>query len=180
MPRKGSRSRCRQGLANALGEILRVPGGLRGLVDVRTPAQFFKRQALIQDAGAIEIAIAPAGQDMADIKSADPAGEVCIAHDIDRAVVAEQMVKLGSIRKLVDSFQVDQEQPARKLGRYTDAVKKDILFTVIGANPHQIALIPDNIDQLKLPEERGDGLETFPDFPPGFDGYAEGRSVIEA
>src|SRR5262249_2797879 len=148
--------------------------------DVRTPAQFFKRQARIQDAGAIKIAIGEAAQNMADIKSADPAGEVCIAHDIDRAVIAEQMVKLGSIRKFIDSFQVDQEQPARKLGCYPDAVKKNILFTVIGANPHQIALIPDNIDQLELLEERGDGLETFPDFRPGFDGYADGRSVIKA
>src|SRR5262245_54014695 len=90
------------------------------------------------------------------------------------------MVKLGSIRKFIDSFQIDQEQPARKLARYPDAVKKNILFTVIGTNPHQIALIPDNTDQLELLEERGDGLETFPDFRPGFDGYADRRSVIEA
>src|SRR5262245_12085504 len=103
MPRRESTTRCRQGFANALREILRVPGGLRGLVDVRTPAQFFKRQARIQDAGAIEIAIGEPGKQVADIKSADAAGEVCIAHDIDRAVVAEQMVKLGSIRKFIDS-----------------------------------------------------------------------------
>ena len=95
--RKGrdQRRRCRQGFANALGEILSVPGSSRDLIDVRTLAQFFKWQARIQDACVIEIAIAPAVQDVADIQAADPAGEVCIADDIDRAAVAEQMVKLG-------------------------------------------------------------------------------------
>ena len=82
----------------------------------RTPAQFCKWQARIQDACVIEIAIAPTVQDMADIQPADPAGEVGIAHDIDRAAVAEQMVKLGSIRQLIDPIQVDQEEPARNFG----------------------------------------------------------------
>src|SRR5262245_38240684 len=116
-PRKErSTGRCREGFTNALGEILCVPGSLRGLVDLRTPAQFFKWQARIQEARAIEIAIAPTVQDMADIQSADPAGEVGIAHDIDRAAVAEQMVKLGVIRELIDTLQVDQEKPAHDFG----------------------------------------------------------------
>src|SRR5215510_10493895 len=106
---------CRQGFSNALGEILRVPGGLSGLIDVRTPAQFFKRQVRIQEARVIKIAIAPAVQDMADIQPADPAGEVCIADNIDGAAVAEQMVKLGMIRKLIDPVQVDQEKPAHEI-----------------------------------------------------------------
>src|SRR5262245_18935805 len=114
--RRQSLGRRWEGFANALGEVLRVPGSLRGLIDVRTPAQFFKWQARIQDACVIEIAIAPTVQDMADIKPADPAGEVCIAHDIDRAAVTEQMVKLGMIRKLIDSLQVDQKEPAHDFG----------------------------------------------------------------
>ena len=56
----------------------------------------------IQGAHAIEIAIGEPGKQVADIKSADAAGEVCIAHDIDRAVVAQQMVKLGLIGEFID------------------------------------------------------------------------------
>ena len=114
--RARSAGHCRQGFANALGEILRVSGSLRCLIDMRTAAQFFKWQARIQDARAIEIAIAPTVQDVADIQPADPAGEVCIADDIDRAAVAEQMVKLRSIRQLIDALQVDEEEPARNFG----------------------------------------------------------------
>src|SRR5262245_56168606 len=111
-----SAGRCRQGFANALGEILRVPGSLRSLVDLRTPPQFFKWQGRIQGAHAIEIAIGEPGKQVADIKSADATSEVCIAHDIDRAVVAQQMVKLGLIGEFIDPLQIDQEEPARKLG----------------------------------------------------------------
>jgi len=116
-PRKErSAGRCREGFANALGEVLRVPGSLRGLVDSRTPAQFCKWQGRIQGACTIEIAIAEAVQDMANIQPADPAGEVCIAHDIDRAAVAEQMVPFGVIREFIDPIQVNQEEPARIFG----------------------------------------------------------------
>ena len=114
--RAASAGQCGEGFANALGEILRVPGSLRGLIDMRTPAQFFKWQARIQDASVIEIAIAPAVQNMADIQPADPAGEVCIADDIDRAAVAEKIVKLGMIGQLIDPLQVDQEKPAHDFG----------------------------------------------------------------
>src|SRR5262249_39008940 len=116
-------------------------------------AQLFERQARIQEARAIEIAVAPTVQDMADIEAADPAGKVGIADDIDRAAVAEQMIKLGAGRKLVDPLQIDQEKPANEFGGCPDGVKKDILFSIIGAHPHQIALIADNINQLKLLEE---------------------------
>src|SRR5262245_39607759 len=107
---------CREGFANALGKVLGIPGGLRNLIDVGTAAQLFERQARIQEARAIEIAVAPPVQDMADIEPADPAGKVGIADDIDRAAVAEQMIKLGSVRKLVDPLQIDQEKPAHEFG----------------------------------------------------------------
>src|SRR5262249_16023396 len=107
---------CREGFANALGKVLGIPGGLRNLIDVRTAAQLFERQARIQEARAIEIARAPTLQDGADTEEADPTGKVGIADDIDRAAVAEQMIKLGSVCKLVDPLQIDQEKPANEFG----------------------------------------------------------------
>src|SRR5882724_12799967 len=80
--RRDQRRWCRQGFANALGEIFSVLGSQCSLIDVRTPPQFFKWQVRVQDACVIEIAIAPAVQDVADIQPADPAGEVRIADDI--------------------------------------------------------------------------------------------------
>src|SRR5262245_21229074 len=176
---KTSARRCGEGFANALGEIFAVPGSLGGFVDARTPPQFFKWQRCVQSACAIKIAIAPTVHDMADIKPADPAGEVSVAHDIDCAAVAEQMIKLGLVRKLVDPLEVDQKEPAHKFGGCSDMVEKNVLLAVIGANPHQIALIADDVDELELLEERVDGIETLPDFRPGFNGYTDGRSVIE-
>ena len=70
---RDQRRRCRQGFANALGEVFSVPGSQCSLIDVRTPPEFLKWQVRVQDACVIEIAIAPAVQDMADIKLADPA-----------------------------------------------------------------------------------------------------------
>ena len=110
-----SAGQCRQGFANAVREILRVSSCLRDPVDARTLAQFCKRQVRIQEARAIEIVIAPAVQDMANVEPANPAGEVCIADNIDGAAVAEQMVKLGVIRKLIDPLEVDQEKPAHEI-----------------------------------------------------------------
>src|SRR5215471_10424876 len=101
-----SRSRNRQGCANALGEIRGVVGSLRGLIDPRTPAQLVKRQDVVDQSCAIDIAIDEAVQKMTDIKSADPASGVRVAHDVDRATVAQQVVKLWVISKFVDSIQV--------------------------------------------------------------------------
>src|SRR5262245_30225075 len=115
MMRRGSRSQCRQGFTNALGEILRVPSSLRDLVDARMLAQFCKRQVRLQEARAVEIAIAPAVQDMANIQPANPACEICIADDVYRAAVAKQMVKFWSIRQFVDPLQVNHKEPAHEI-----------------------------------------------------------------
>lgn len=95
---------------------------------MRTPPQFFKWQIRVQDACVIEIAIAPAVQDVTDIQPAHSPGEICIADDIDRTAVAEQVVKLGMVRELIDPFQIDQEKPARNFGRCPEAIKKDVSF----------------------------------------------------
>src|SRR5262249_49798284 len=107
----------------------------------------------IQNACAVEIAIAPSVQDMADVEPAGPAGEGCRAGNIDGAAVTEEVVKLGVIRKLIVPGQVEQGKPARESRGCSDVIKKDVFLSVIGANLHQIRLIANHVNQLKLLEE---------------------------
>jgi hypothetical protein len=44
---------------------------------------------------------------MAEIKAPDPARLVGVTHDVDRAAVAQQIVKLRMISELIDPTDVD-------------------------------------------------------------------------
>lgn len=101
-----SRSRNRQGGANTLGEIRSVAGSQRGVIDPRTPAKFVKRQSVVDQSCAIDVAVDETVEEMTDIKSADPASGVGVAHDVNCATVAEQMVKLCVIREFIDAIHV--------------------------------------------------------------------------
>src|SRR4030095_14590240 len=101
-----SRSRNRQRGANASGEIRSIVGSLCGLIDPRTPAQLVKRQGIVDQSSTIDIAIDETVEKMTDIKSPNPAGRVCVAHDVDRAAVAQQMGKLCVINEFVDPIDV--------------------------------------------------------------------------
>jgi len=79
---------CWQGCANALGEIWSVIGTQRDVVDSRTSAQFFKRQRPVHQARAVQIAIDEAVEQVFDVKLADSAGGVRVAHDVHRAAIA--------------------------------------------------------------------------------------------
>src|SRR5215467_12960495 len=126
-----SRSRKRQGNAYALGEIRSVVGSQRGLVDSGTPAQFVKRQSIVDQSCAIDIAIDEAVEEMTDIKSPDSPGPVRVAHDVDRAAVAQQRVKLRVISELVDPIYVHHKESTRIFGRCQDAVKIHVFVPVI-------------------------------------------------
>ena len=89
-----------------MGEIWGVVGCLRGLIDPTTPAQLVKRQGVVDESRAINIAIDETVEEMTDIKSADPASGVRVAHDVDSATVAQQMVKLRVISELINSIHV--------------------------------------------------------------------------
>ena len=101
---------CWQGCANALEEIWSVIGSQCGVVDQGTPAKFFKRQRPIHQARAVKIAIDEAVEQMLDVKLADPASGVCLAHDVDLAAISQQMVKLCVISEFIDSIQIDQKK----------------------------------------------------------------------
>src|ERR1700730_6524983 len=94
---KASARDGRQGYPNALREIRRAIGRLRGLVDQRASTQFVKRQRRIHPARIIEVAVDQAVEQVADVETADSAGGVRITHDVDGAAVGQQMIELRTI-----------------------------------------------------------------------------------
>jgi hypothetical protein len=49
---------------------------------------------------------------MTDVKLANPSDSVHVAHDVDRAAIAQQVIELRPIGEFADPRQVDQQQPA--------------------------------------------------------------------
>src|SRR5918993_5947782 len=93
----------RQECTNALREIGRAIGGLRGPVDQGALPQFVKRQRRIHPARMIEVAVDQTVEKMADVEPALPTGSVRVAYDVDRAAIAQQVVELWVIGEFVDS-----------------------------------------------------------------------------
>src|SRR6478672_8202730 len=99
----------RQACANAIREIGCSVSRLRGRVDQRAPAQLVERQRGVDLARVVEVAVDEAIEKMADIEPALPACGIQIANDVDRAAIAQEMVPFGTVGKLVDPFEVDQQ-----------------------------------------------------------------------
>jgi hypothetical protein len=62
---------------------------------MRTSAQLLERQVGVQEPGLEKISVEPAIQQMADVEFILATGTIGITHDIERAVVAQQVVPLG-------------------------------------------------------------------------------------
>src|SRR5262249_443997 len=160
----------RQRCTNALGKIRRIIGRLRSLVDQGSPPQFVEWQRRVHPAGVVELTVDQAVEEMPDIESADPASGVCVAHDVDRAAVAQQMIEFRSIGEFVDPRQIDQQQPPRISGRGIEAIEVYGLFAIVGAHAHEVTLVTHHVDQLELLEHGGDGRKTLAYLGPRLDG----------
>src|SRR5262249_44227321 len=88
-------------------------------------------------------------------------------------------IKFGCICEFVDPGQVDQQQPARIVGRRIQVIKIYRLTPVIGTHAHEVTLAAHYINQLELLEEGGDRRKAFADLRSCFDGDAERRCVVE-
>ena len=108
-----------------------------------------------------------------------PAGGIRVTHDVDRATVGQQVIEFGPIGEFVDPRQVDQEQPARIVGRGIEAIEVHRLPPVVGAHAHEVALVTHHVDQLELLEHGGDGRKTLADLRPRLDGDAQRRRIVE-
>ena len=153
-----------------------VPGRL---IDQGAPSQFVERQGRVDPARKIEVAVDQAVEEMTDVEPADPAGGVRVADDIDRAAVGQQMIEFGVIGEFVDPREVDQQQPARILGRGVEPVEIRRLSPVIGTYAHDVTLVAYHVDQLELLEHGGDGRKTFAHLRPRLDGDAQRRRIVE-
>jgi hypothetical protein len=144
----------RQGRSNALREIGRPVGRLRGIANQRATPQLLKRQRCIDPARIIEVAIDRAVEQMPDVKPTDPTGGVRITHDVDGATVGQQVIVLRPIGQFVDPCQVDQERPARaSSGEGVETIEVHRLVPIVGTHAYEVALVTHHVDELELLEE---------------------------
>src|ERR1700693_4392403 len=116
---------------------------------------------------------------MTDVKSAAPSRGVCVSHDVDRATIGQQVIEFGMVGELVDPPKVDQEQPARIVGRGIEAIEVHRLPSGGGAQPYEVALVTYHVDHLELFEEGGNRRNTLADLRPGLDGDAQRRRIVQ-
>src|SRR5258705_3792056 len=121
--RKVSVRHRRQGFSNALREIGRAIGRLRGLVNQRATPQLVKWQRCIDPARIIEVAIDQAVEQMPDVEAAGPAGGIRVTHDVDGAAIGQQVIVLRPIGEFVDPRQINQQQPAGIVRRRGETIE---------------------------------------------------------
>ena len=73
-----------------------------------------------------------------------------ITDDVQRTVIAQQVVPLEPVRQLVNALQINAKQPPYRLGRRLNAVEEYIFVPLICACPDDVPLVANNVDQLKL------------------------------
>ncbi len=78
-------------------------GCLHRRVDPRAPPHFREGKRRVQQPNIVEIPVDPAVEVMPEIEVAAAADQVRIAHDVDRAAVAQQVIELRAVGELVDA-----------------------------------------------------------------------------
>jgi len=93
-----------------------------------------------------------------------------VAHDVDRAAVAQQVVEFRPIREFVDPLQINLQEPAGVFAGGVETIEVDRLAAVVSAHAYEVTLVTHYIDKLELLEQRGEGIEAFADLRPCLDG----------
>src|ERR1700733_824795 len=99
---------------------------------------------------------------MTEVKPTFASGRICVANDVDRAAIGQQVIPLRSIRELVDPRQVNQQQSARVVGGSVQAIEIYSLMAMVGSDAHKVVLLTHHIDQLELLESEAIGLKPSP------------------
>src|SRR6266436_329025 len=77
--------------------------------------------------------------------------------DVRSAIAQELVIPLCSLVELVGSFDVIEEKGSGPFrGRRNQAIEIDVFKPVIGTQPHDVALIANNVIELELPVQTGD------------------------
>src|SRR5215831_9018406 len=116
---------------------------------------------------------------MPAVEPADPAGSVCVPHDVDRAAVSQQMIPLRPFGEFVDAAQIHQQKPPRINVRGIEAIEVYGFVAIVGAHSHEITLVTHHVDQLELLEQGGDGREALTYLRSRLNGDTQRRSVVE-
>src|SRR5215471_13488675 len=88
------------------------------------------------------------------------------------------MVPLGAVGQFIDPFEVDAEQPPHSLRRRTDVVQEHVLVAVVCTHAYDVALVADDVDQLKLLEHRRQRAECLANLRPRFDGDTDWWTTV--
>src|ERR1700735_1904674 len=107
---------------------------------------------------------------MTEVKPTFPSGGICVANDVDRAAIGQQVIPLRSIGELVDPRQINQQQSARVVGGSAQESEIECITAMVGSDAHKVVLLTHHIDQLELLKERGDWVKAFAHLWPCFDG----------
>src|SRR5262249_51718714 len=132
------------------------------LIDQGSSPQFVEWQRRVHPAGVIEVTIDQTVEEMPDVEPADPAGSVCVAHDVDRAAVSQQMIPLRPFGEFVDAVQIHQQKPPRINVRGIEAIEVYGFVAIVGAYSHEITLVTHHVDQLELLEQEAMGAKPSP------------------
>ena len=77
--------------------------------------------------------------------------------DVRSAIACELVIPLRLLAELVGSFEVIEEKGSGPFrGRRNQVIEIDGFKPVIGAKPHDVALVADDIIELVLPVQTGD------------------------
>src|SRR6202022_4640609 len=77
--------------------------------------------------------------------------------DVRSAIASELVIPLRSLAELVGAFDVIEEKGSGPFrGRRNQVIEIDVFKPVIGAEPHDVALVADNVIELELPVQAGD------------------------
>ena len=86
---------------------------------------------------------------MTEVKPTFATGSICVANDVDRAAIGQQVIPLWSIGELVDPRQVNQQQSARVVGRGVQAIEIYSLMAMVGSDADKVALLTHSSNCLK-------------------------------
>src|SRR5271166_707278 len=103
--------------------------------------------------------------------------------DVRGAIANQLVIPLRSLVELVGSFDVIEEKGSGPLwGRRNQVIEIDGFKPEIGAQPHDVALVADDVIELVLPVQTGNGRITLALLRPRFDRNANVavRTEVEA
>src|SRR5271165_1646380 len=166
--------------ARERGKVVRVTGAI---VDVAKAPKFCKGQRRVDRPEfvgafrdkAIDKDLPVPWPRRADVLDMEP--------DVRGAIAKQLVIPLRSVVELVGSFDVIEEKGSGPLwGRRNQVIEIDGFKPEIGAQPHDVALVADDVIELVLPVQTGNGRITLALLRPRFDRNANVavRTEVEA